>query len=74
MRGSRMPRRMWDTSSATVEESLSEFIQQVAPVLNDRVRTAILVKKALKAGDWPHRPQDVILSGSEESGAGFRAY
>jgi hypothetical protein len=53
MRGSRMPRRMWDTSSATVEESLAEFIQQVALVLNDRVRTAILVKKALKAGDWP---------------------
>jgi hypothetical protein len=53
MRGSRMPRRMSDTSSATVEESLAEFIQQVALVLNDRVRTAILVKKALKAGDWP---------------------
>ncbi len=42
-----------DTSSATVDESLADFIQKVAPVLNDRDRTAMLVKKAEKAGDWP---------------------
>jgi len=42
-----------DTSTATVEESLAEFIDKVAPVLNDRDRTAMLVKKAEKAGDWP---------------------
>ncbi len=42
-----------DTSSATVDESLADFMQKVAPALNDRDRTAMLVKKAEKAGDWP---------------------
>jgi thymidylate kinase len=42
-----------DTSASTVEESLAEFVEKVAPVLNDRDRTAMLVKKAEKAGDWP---------------------
>jgi|GEM_PF-3281721 hypothetical protein len=42
-----------DTSDSTVEQSLAEFIKKVGPVLNNRDRTAILVKKAKNAGDWP---------------------
>ena len=42
-----------DTNSATVEESLAEFVEKVEPFLNDRDRTAMLVIKAQKAGDWP---------------------
>lgn len=42
-----------DTSLATVEESLAEFVEKAVPFLNDRDRTAMLVKKAEKRGDWP---------------------
>ncbi|MDP6065224.1 MAG: hypothetical protein QGI49_10620 [SAR202 cluster bacterium] len=42
-----------DTSLATVDESLADFMQKVAPALNDRDRTAMMVKKAEKVGYWP---------------------
>lgn len=41
-----------DTSTATVDESLAEFVEKIEPFLNDSDRTCILVEKAKKAGEW----------------------
>ena len=41
-----------ETTSATVEESLAEFVQKVQPFLSEVDRTAILVKKAEQRGEW----------------------
>jgi hypothetical protein len=41
-----------DTSTATVDESLAEFVEKIDPFLNDADRTCILVENAKKAGEW----------------------
>ncbi len=41
-----------DTSTATVEESLSEFVSKYEPLLTDADRTRILVHKARQKGEW----------------------
>ena len=41
-----------DTTTASVEESLAEFVEQIEPLLTDADRTRILVQQAKKAGDW----------------------
>ena len=41
-----------DTSTATVEESLAEFVENIDPLLSDADRTLVLVQKAKKAGEW----------------------
>ena len=42
-----------DTTTATVEESLGQFVQQIEPYLTESDRTRMLVKKAMQRGDWP---------------------
>ena len=41
-----------DTSSATVDDSLAEFVENIEPFLNDADRTCILVQKSKDAGKW----------------------
>ncbi len=41
-----------DTGTATVEESLSEFVSKYEPLLTDTDRTRILVHKARQRGEW----------------------
>ena len=41
-----------DTSIATVEESLAEFLKMYEPLITDKDRTRILVHKAKQRGEW----------------------
>ena len=41
-----------DTGTATIEESLSEFVSKYEPLLTDTDRTRILVHKARQRGEW----------------------
>ena len=42
-----------DTSAATVQQSLAEFVSKVEAFLNDHDRLRILVQAAKRRGDWP---------------------
>ena len=41
-----------DTSAATVEQCLAEFVENMEPLLTDADRTRILVHKAKQKGEW----------------------
>ena len=41
-----------DTSAATVEESLADFVRQVEPFITQADRLRVLVQKAKKEGEW----------------------
>ena len=41
-----------DTSTATVDESLAEFLEQYEPFITDKDKTRILAHKAKQRGEW----------------------
>ena len=50
---SKIPNKLTlDTSAATVDETLAEFVRKMEPFLSDADKTRILVKKAKQKGDW----------------------